>query len=77
MCVGVPNDATRTSAAGKIFIDNPNKAWRSPNEPKMPGDLDGLEGAEIPEEEEELWLETVNASAASAAKAAVSTSAGQ
>ena len=74
MRVGVPNDATRTSAAGKIFIDNPNKAWRSPNEPKEPGDPDRLEGAEIPEEEEELWLETVNASAA---KAAASISAGQ
>ncbi len=72
----------RTTAAGKLAIDNVNKKWRSPNEPKASNekalagnDLSKEEPRELgkppaePEltqEEEEAWLETVNASAASA-----------
>ena len=83
---GAGPDMVRTTAAGKLAIDNVNKKWRSPNEPKASdekasagNDLSKEEADELrkasaepdlTQEEEEAWLETVNASAASAAAAA-------
>lgn len=82
---GAGADMVRTTAAGKLAIDNVNKKWRSPNEPKASdekvsagNDLSKEEAGELwkasaepdlTQEEEEAWLETVNASAASAAAA--------
>ena len=61
----------RTTARGKIAIDSVNKAWRSPKEEREPAaSAEKLDEAVISEEEEEAWLDTVNASAVESAKEA-------
>ena len=70
MLAGAPDGAMRTTAGGKIAIDSVNKAWRSPNEPKAAADAEKVDEVEISKEEEDAWLDTVNASAAASAREA-------
>ena len=66
---GAGDNLTRATAAGNISFDAVNKAWRAPNEPKAAAtDAVKPDDVELTEEEEEAWLETVSASAASQAK---------
>ena len=68
---GAGDGMMRTTAKGKIAIDSVNKAWQSPNEPKASApDAEEPDEAEISDEEEEAWLDPVNASAAASAKEA-------
>ena len=60
---GAGDTLYRNKKKGNIAVDFPNKAWRSPNNPK---EFAGKDSEEALDEEDEVWLETVNMHAAAA-----------
>ena len=57
---GAGDKVFRQTAAGNIAVDCVNKAWRSPNAPRAAAQG---EDKEAMDEEDEAWLDAVNAQA--------------